>query len=94
MAISDELKEQIEVAFNYRGHVTVSFQDGNTVVGYLCNRIYASEKIADGDYVELFPKDSDEKKRFPMDSLKSIELSGKNASESYNDFMKRTGGRS
>ncbi|PCI40644.1 MAG: hypothetical protein COB53_00530 [Elusimicrobia bacterium] len=94
MPISDELKGQIEEAFSYRGHVTVTFTDGKMLEGFLFNRIYKSEKIPDGDYIEMYPKDSEEQKRFSFDSLKSIELTGKDAAESYGDFIKRTGGRS
>jgi len=94
MAISDELKNQIEEGFSYRGHVTITLEDGNTLEGFLFNRIYKTEKVPDGDYIEVFPKDTDEQKRLSMESIKSIELTGKNAAESYNDFMKRTGGRS
>jgi hypothetical protein len=94
MPISDELKEQIEAAFDFRGHVTITFEDGGTLEGFLYNRIYKSEKTPDGDYVEIFPKDSDASERHPMASIAKIDLSGKNFAESYDDFLKRTGGRS
>ncbi|OIO07552.1 MAG: hypothetical protein AUJ52_10095 [Elusimicrobia bacterium CG1_02_63_36] len=93
MPISDELKNQIDAGFDFRGHVTITFEDGKTLDGYLYNRIYKTDKLSDGDYIEVYPKDSDASRRFPMESLRSIELSGKNFAESYDDFLKRTGGK-
>lgn len=93
MPISDELKKQIDAAFDFRGHVTLTFEDGKTLDGFLYNRIYKTEKVPDGDYVEVFAKDSDESQRFPMASIRSISLSGKNFAETYDDFLKRTGGK-
>ena len=92
--ISKELKEQIETAFDYRGHVTIRFKDGSSLEGFLFNRIYRTEKVPDGNYVEVFPKDREERLRLPMESILAIELTGKDCAESYSDFLKRTGGRS
>jgi hypothetical protein len=73
--ISNEVAKQIDEAFDFRGHVTITFRDGSTVVGYLFNRELAPHK---GEaYVEVIPKDSDERKRWPAAEVKSIALTGK-----------------
>jgi len=89
-----ELLEQIEKAYDYRGHVTIRLKEGDPVEGFVYNRVLKSEKIPDGDYLDLYRKNSEEKVRFHFDQIESIELSGKNHAESYTDFMKRTGGKS
>ena len=39
MTVSKEVAAQIDEAFDFRGHVTVSFIDGKTLEGYLFNQI-------------------------------------------------------
>ena len=75
MTISTETAKQIDEAFDFRGHVTVIFTDGKTLEGYLFNRELAPMK---GEaYIEMLPKDSDERLRFPAASVKSVSISGK-----------------
>ncbi len=77
------LKEQIEAAFDYRGHVTLMFTDKRHVVGYLFNR--------NDEFVELILEGSAEKKKFPIADLSTIELSGVDeaAGKSYEDWIKK-----
>lgn len=75
MTISKDVAAQIDEAFDFRGHVTVSFTDGKTLEGYLFNRELAPMK---GEaYIEMIPKDSDQRLRFPAASVKGVALSGK-----------------
>ena len=46
-----ETAEAVELAFDYRGDVTLSLQSGESVTGYLFNR----QIVADGSYLDLFP---------------------------------------
>ena len=82
--ISQELQDQIEKAFNHRGHVTVTFEDGNAVEGFLFNR-----QISAG-YVEMFKKNGDEKLRFEISDIRAIELTGKDHAESYDQYLNRS----
>ncbi|MCM2303909.1 MAG: hypothetical protein NDJ72_04355 [Elusimicrobia bacterium] len=75
MTLSNDVARQIDEAFDFRGHVTVSFVDGRTLEGYLFNRELAPMK---GEaYIEVIPKDSDERLRFPAASVKSVAITGK-----------------
>ena len=87
--LSDELKNQIEEAFNYRGHVTVTLTEGkdSAVEGFLFNRQW------DQGFIEIIPKNTDEKRKIAFTEISSIELTGKNHAEAHSDFMKRTGGK-
>ncbi len=83
MTLNDELKKQIEDAFHYRGHVTLTFQDGKTVEGYLFNRDY--------EWLDVFLKGSGDKARYWMKDLQSIALTGVDeaAGKSYQEWMKK-----
>lgn len=74
-SISKEVAAQIDEAFDFRGHVTVTFTDGKTLEGFLFNRELAPFK---GEaYIEMIPKDSDQRLRFPAESVRSVALTGK-----------------
>ncbi len=75
MTLSNEVSKQIDEAFDFRGHVTVTFTDGKTLEGYLFNRELAPMK-GEG-YIEIIPKNSEERLRFPAASVKSVTLTGK-----------------
>jgi len=75
MTLSNEVAAQIDEAFDFRGHVTVSFIDGKTLEGYLFNRELAP--MNGEGYIEMIPKDSDERLRFPAASVKSAAITGK-----------------
>jgi hypothetical protein len=75
MTVSQDVAAQIEAAYDYRGHVTLTLKDGKAVEGYLYNRELAPLK---GEpYVELMRKDSDERLRFAARDVKSVALTGK-----------------
>jgi hypothetical protein len=62
MTISPDVAAQIEAAYDFRGHITLTLNDGNVVEGFLFNREVTPLK---GEpYVEVLRKDSDERLRF------------------------------
>jgi hypothetical protein len=88
------LNEQIEKAFNHRGHVTLTFKSGDTLEGYLFNREFENPNNPENNYIDFIPKNSEEQKRFQISELEKIDITGKDHAESYEDTIKRTGGRS
>lgn len=75
MSVSKDVAGQIEAAYDYRGHVTLTLNDGTAVEGFLFNRETAPLK---GEaYVEILRKDSDERLRFAAKDVKSVTLTGK-----------------
>ena len=86
----NELERQIEAAFDYRGHITLNFHDGSKAEGYLFNRDFGGPASKEPPYVELILKEKDERKRIPISSLKSVELTGKDYAETFEEGRKRT----
>jgi hypothetical protein len=75
MTISQDVAAQIEAAYDFRGHVTMTLNDGKVIEGFLFNRELTPFK---GEpYVEMLRKDSDERLRFPATAVKSVAMTGK-----------------
>jgi len=68
-----KLIEQINAAFDYRGHVTLKLKQGEPVVGYLFNR----ELKAPSPYVELVREGDAAEISVAVETIASIELTGK-----------------
>jgi len=67
-----ELTEAVELAFDYRGDVTVSLKSGGSISGYLFNR-----QVSGSDsYLEIFPSDSSETRRIRYDQIAAIAFTG------------------
>jgi transcriptional antiterminator Rof (Rho-off) len=68
----NELAEAVELAFDYRGDVTVSLKSGESISGYLFNR-----QVSGSDsYLEIFPSDSAEARRIRYDQIATIAFTG------------------
>jgi transcriptional antiterminator Rof (Rho-off) len=68
----NELTEAVELAFDYRGDVTVSLKSGESINGYLFNR-----QVSGSDsYLEMFPSDSSETRRIRFDQIAAIAFTG------------------
>ncbi|HSA61293.1 MAG TPA: hypothetical protein VLE03_03565 [Nitrospiraceae bacterium] len=68
----NELAEAVELAFDYRGDVTLALQSGESVVGYLFNR----EAAGSDSYIELFPADNPAPRRIPYGAIATIAFTG------------------
>ncbi|HVE13361.1 MAG TPA: hypothetical protein VNI01_08215 [Elusimicrobiota bacterium] len=89
--IPQTLKDQIEAAYDFRGHVTITLKDGRVVVGFLYNREFANPKLATDHYIDVMVKDSDANERYPMADVAAIALTGTDyaAGNSYEDYLKK-----
>lgn len=67
-----ETREAVELAFDYRGDVTVTLRSGDSVAGYLFNR----QATGDDPYLELFPADRQSPQRISYGSIESIAFTG------------------
>jgi hypothetical protein len=75
MDVSKIVAEQIETAYDYRGHVTLTLNDGTIVEGFLFNREVTPLK---GEpYIEMMRKDTDERIRYAAKDVKSVAITGK-----------------
>jgi hypothetical protein len=75
MGVSNTIAEQIEAAYDYRGHVTLTLNDGKVIEGFLFNR--EASPLKGEPYIEMIPKDTDERLRFASKDVKSIAITGK-----------------
>ncbi|MDH4079843.1 MAG: hypothetical protein OEU68_08520 [Nitrospira sp.] len=67
-----EIVEAIELAFDYRGDVTLKLRCGESVAGYIFNR-----QSADTDpYLELFPRDREDPRRILYRDIVAIAFTG------------------
>ena len=81
MTMTAAVAAQIEAAFDYRGHVTVTLADGRELEGFLFNRELAPLK---GEpYVELIIKDREERLRLPAASVAAVALTGKDFAQPF-----------
>jgi hypothetical protein len=67
-----ETAEAVELAFDYRGDVTLTLRSGESVIGYLFNR----QVVADGSYLDLFPSDSPGPRRISYHDIATIAFTG------------------
>ena len=67
-----ELAEAIELAFDYRGDVSISLRSGEVINGYLFNRDVTGERA----WVEVFPASHPEARRVYYDDVATIAFTG------------------
>ncbi|MCX5721505.1 MAG: hypothetical protein NT179_05685 [Nitrospirae bacterium] len=67
-----ELAEAVELAFDYRGDVTIALKSGESLVGYLFNRQVSGSESS----LELFPSDSSIAQKIRYDQIATIAFTG------------------
>jgi hypothetical protein len=80
------LAEVIERAFDYRGDVTLTLDDGRTIDGYLFNR----NRDAAEPFVQVFARGEDEATTIPYASIRAVRFTGKDtaAGNSYAAWLR------
>ena len=71
-ASAEETTEAVELAFDYRGDVTLTLGSGETVMGYIYNR----QVTPTDSYLELFPGDRPDTQRVPYSDITAIAFTG------------------
>jgi len=69
---SQETAEAVDLAFDYRGDVTLGLKSGETVVGYLFNR----EATGADPWIDIFPADHPSPRRVMYHDIASIAFTG------------------
>ena len=86
----EALREAIELAFNYRGDVTiVRASDGSSIEGYIFDR---RADRATGDLIlRVIPKTSDERVAIPFSDIAILHFSGKDTAsgKSFETWIKK-----
>ena len=72
-ATTNDLAEAVELAFDYRGDVTLELRSGEALEGYLFNR----ESSGSAPCVLIFPRANKEMRRVPFAEVAAIAFTGK-----------------
>ena len=90
-APSNDVERQIEAAYDFRGHANITLKSGESFVGYVFNREYANPRAKEQNYIDVIPKDSEERRRIPIAQVAKVELAGQDyaAGNSYEDYLKK-----
>lgn len=67
-----EISEAIDLAFDYRGDVTVELRSGTSMVGYIYNR----HATGSNPIIDIFPADSHTPKQIAYADIVSIAFTG------------------
>jgi transcriptional antiterminator Rof (Rho-off) len=67
-----ELAEAVELAFDYRGDVTVSLKSGESLSGYLFNRQVSGSDSS----LDIFPSDSSSARQIRYDQISALAFTG------------------
>jgi hypothetical protein len=81
-----ELAEVIEQAFDYRGDVTLTLEDGRQLEGYLFNR---NREVAE-PFVQMFERGQSDASTVPYARIRAIRFTGKDtaAGNSYAAWLR------
>jgi hypothetical protein len=75
LATSEELREALEQAFDYRGDVLVTRKDGSKVEGYIFDR--KTGKTVTDSFVRLLPKDGSPRTKIAYSDIAALAFTGR-----------------
>ena len=89
VATPNEIRAALEKAFDHRGDVTITRNDGTTIEGYIFDRRTGST-LADS-FVRLFPKDRPEKIAISYADIAGLAFTGRDtaAGKSWEAWVKK-----
>lgn len=84
-----ELREALEKAFDYRGDVTIKRKDGNTVEGYVFDRV--SGTALSSSFVRVLPKNGSGRLKIPYSEIAALAFTGRDtaAGKSWEAWVKK-----
>ena len=86
----DALREAIELAFNYRGDVSITrASDGSIVEGYIFDR--RADRATGELIVRVIPRSSDDRVAIPLSDIAALHFSGKDTAsgKSFETWIKK-----
>jgi hypothetical protein len=88
-ASENELRDALEKAFDYRGDVTITLKNGNSIEGYIFDR-RTGATLADS-CVRLFPKNDPQKTSVSYADIAGLAFSGRDtaAGKSWEAWVKK-----
>ncbi len=90
LASPEDIVEALEMAFSYRGDVTIHTRQGQIIEGYIFDRGGHGRGL-ENSYVRLYPKGSTEKVRVAYSAITRLEFSGRDAAagKSFQTWLKK-----
>jgi hypothetical protein len=87
LASEAEVRDALEKAFDYRGNITVTLQDGRKIEGYVFDRRSAAT-LAESS-VRIIPVDGPAKVTVPYAAIRALEFTGKDtaAGKSFESWV-------
>jgi hypothetical protein len=89
LADEQELRAALEEAFDYRGDVTITLKNGETVVGYIFDR--RTGRGLQDSYVRVLPQDSAQRREIAYAEIAALAFTGRDtaAGKSWEAWVKR-----
>ena len=89
LAGTEELRQALEKAFDYRGDVTITRKDGSKIEGYIFDR--RTGKSLEDSCVRLYPKDSNQKVSVAYSDIAVLAFSGRDtaAGKSWEAWVRK-----
>ena len=90
MASDQEIRAALEKAFDYRGDLTITLKDGQTVEGYVFDRRAESSLLSECT-VRIIPKERPGKIAVPYSDIAALAFTGKDtaAGKSFEAWVKK-----
>lgn len=89
LASESELRAALEQAFDYRGDVTITLKNGETIVGYVFDR-RAGKTLADS-YVRVLPQENPQRRDIAYAAIAALAFTGRDtaAGKSWEAWVKK-----
>jgi hypothetical protein len=89
LASEEEIREALEMAFDYRGDVTITKKDGTVIEGYIFDRKPANN-LGDS-LVRILPKDSNQRQSISYAEIAALSFSGRDtaAGKSWEAWVRK-----
>lgn len=89
LASENDVREALEIAFDYRGDVTITRKDGSKVEGYVFDR-RSGATLADS-WVRVIPKEAREKVAIPFSDIAAVAFTGRDmaAGKSWEAWVRK-----
>ncbi|MFW6060811.1 MAG: hypothetical protein ACODAQ_11570 [Phycisphaeraceae bacterium] len=84
----EQRRRAVEIAFDYRGDVTIDLHDGRSIEGFVYDR---QERPGQGLVVRVMPTDGSDRLTLPADQIARLVCSGKDpaAGRSFETWIKK-----
>ena len=89
LAGDEEIRQALEMAFDYRGDVTITKKDGTVIEGYIFDR--RSGKNLRDSLVRVLPKDSNQRQSISYADIAGLTFSGRDtaAGKSWEAWVRK-----